>query len=349
MESIEHVESIPEATHGRRTARQALIAAGAVLVLALAVWVAWTASNALLLIFAGILFSVYLSGWARRLANVTRFPYGWSLTLVLSLHAIVAALIAWFLFPAVARQAAQLVEVMPEAITRLREWIGRYDWARDVINGFTPQASGALARVAGVFSTTAGAIVSLLVILFIGIYLAAEPRLYREGLVQLVPSRRRVRARQVLDSIEETLWWWLIARLMAMAFVGGLVTSGLWLLGIPLAPTLGLLAALFDFVPNVGPILAAVPAVLIGLRESPWTALQVGVLYLSVQLTEAYIITPVLQQRAVSLAPALVIAAQVLLGVLAGGLGLLLATPLTAVAMVLVRMLYIEDWLGERP
>lgn len=128
-----------------------------------------------------------------------------------------------------------------------------------------------------------------------------------------------------------------------MAIIGACTAVGLWALGVPLALTLALLAAALTFVPNFGPILAAVPAVLLGLLESPTKALYVVLLYVGVQTVESYVLTPLIQKRTVSAPPALTILAQVLLGVLVGGLGVVLATPLTAVALVLARELYVRD------
>lgn len=132
-----------------------------------------------------------------------------------------------------------------------------------------------------------------------------------------------------------------------MAVIGVLTTLGLWLLGVPLALTLGILAALLEFIPNFGPILSAVPAVLLALMESPRLALWVILLYLGIQAAESYLITPLVQRRLASLPPVLVIVSQILGGVLFGFLGFALATPLLAFALVLVKRLYIEDRLGD--
>ena len=132
-----------------------------------------------------------------------------------------------------------------------------------------------------------------------------------------------------------------------MIIIGVLTAVGLWLLGVPLALTLGLLAALLTFIPNIGPILAVVPAALLALLQSPTRALYVVLLYLGIQTVESYLLTPLMQKRTVSLPPALTIFAQVLMGILVGRIGLVLATPLTAALFVLVKMLYVEDILGD--
>jgi predicted PurR-regulated permease PerM len=132
-----------------------------------------------------------------------------------------------------------------------------------------------------------------------------------------------------------------------MAVVGVLTAIGLWVAGVPLAFVLGLIAALLSFVPYIGPLAAVIPAALVALAEDPTKVIYVFALYGAVQLLESYLITPLIQERAVSIPPAVLIAAQVIMGVLAGAAGVLMATPLAVVLIVLVQMLYLEDVLGD--
>jgi predicted PurR-regulated permease PerM len=151
----------------------------------------------------------------------------------------------------------------------------------------------------------------------------------------------------VLERVKDTLWWWMVGRVLSMAVIGIATGVGLWLLGIPLAFTLALIAALLTFIPNIGPILAALPAVLLGLAQSPRTALYVVLLYSGIQAVETYVLGPVVDRRTVSLPPALTVIAQLLLVMVAGILGAALAAPLAAVVVVLVTMLYVHDVLGR--
>jgi len=187
----------------------------------------------------------------------------------------------------------------------------------------------------------------VVVIFFTGLFFAIQARLYTEGIVKLVMIGKRDRAREVIGQIGAELQRWLIAKLTAMVFVGGLTWLGLWLLGIGMPLTLAVLAALLTFIPNLGPIIAVVPAVLIGLLAGPTTAVWVVVLYVAIQTIESYLLTPLLQQQAVSLPPALTIVTQLVMAVFVGGIGLALATPLTVVVLVLVRSLYVQDTLGD--
>jgi predicted PurR-regulated permease PerM len=138
-----------------------------------------------------------------------------------------------------------------------------------------------------------------------------------------------------------------MGQLVTMASVGILIGIGLTFLGVPLAGTLGLIAAVLSFIPSLGPLISVIPAIMLGLTISPSMGLWVCLLYLGVQILEANVITPLVQRKAISLPPAFVLGSELLMGLLLGGAGLAFATPLVAVVLVLVNMLYIQDVLGE--
>lgn len=211
-----------------------------------------------------------------------------------------------------------------------------------------PDRPDVLAKATGVVSNTLGALANVLIVLVFGIYLAADPEVYLGGLARLFPKGRRARVREVLLAVGSTLRWWLIGKFLSMVVIGVLTAIGLWLLGVPMAVTLALIAALLTFIPNIGPILAVVPAALLALLQSPMQVVYVCLLYFGIQTFESYLLTPLVQRRTVSLPPGLTIFAQVLAAVLLGGLALALATPMAAALVVLVRMLYLEDVLGDR-
>jgi len=152
----------------------------------------------------------------------------------------------------------------------------------------------------------------------------------------------------VLDKLRDVLRGWLLAQLGSMAVIGVLTALGLWALGIPLVVALGLLAALLTFIPNLGPIMSAIPAVVLALAADPITAVWVALLYIGVQLVEGNVTTPLIQQQTIDLPPALTIVMQFLLGVLFGLMGLALAVPVTAVGITLVQTLYVKGYLERR-
>jgi predicted PurR-regulated permease PerM len=327
-----------------RTLTAALITAGVALFLILL----WYAADVFLLTFAAVLLAVGLRSLSGLAGRVTKLSESWSLALVSASLLFVFAGAGLLLAPRVSAQVDDLTGNLPQAFEALVERASSYEWSRRIMAEVPPPSrlikggGGVLARVTGVFSTALGSLVNVAIVLSVGLYLAADPRLYTSGLLSLVPSKRRPRVREVLTQLGSTLRRWLVGRLVLMVVNAALTWLGLSLLGVPLALTLGLLAGLLNFVPNVGPVVAGVPAVLIALTQSPEQALYVLLLYVVLQSVDGYVFTPLVQKRTVELPPALTITAQVLFGVLLGAAGVVLATPLTAAALVIVRMLYVE-------
>jgi len=229
---------------------------------------------------------------------------------------------------------------------------GKYEWSQQLISQpkmeyLSNVPSDWLGRITGVFTTTFGVLSSVLLVLFVAIFCAVDPALYRRGLIHLLPIDKRPRAREVLDEAGHSLRWWIVGQLFSMTVVGAATGIGLWFLGIPFFVTLGILAGVLTFIPNFGPILSAVPALLLALTLGPLNALYVVLLYIGVQAVESNLLTPLVQQRNVDLPPVLNVGVQVVMGVLFGILGLIVAAPLTVLGMVLVKRLYVEDTLGD--
>jgi len=331
-----------------RRADRSIVAASMVFLVIVAGLLIWTVADVLLVVFAGILGAVFLRGLGDGLAELTGLPAGLSFAIVLATLVALLVLGGVFLGAETASQLDQLGPSLREAWEKTLDNLYRYEWGRMLFSernlaALFPEKEEWLARLGGVFTTTIGAVAGLLIALFIGIYGAMSPDIYRRGMLLLVPVRERDRATEVLDAVARTMRWWMLGSFARMAIVGLIVTIGLWLLNIPLALALGLMAFAFDFVPYVGPTLAALPALLVALAVSPIDAFYVLLLYIGVQTAENYIVTPLIDQYSVHLPPALTISGQVLLGALLGALGVVFATPLTAIGMVLVQMLYVED------
>ena len=315
----------------------------------------WYAADLLMLVFASVLVSILLRAFTEFVSRKTGMGHGIALLLVsLGLVALIAVT-AWLVTGRLGTQVAELRLQLPQAVQNVKHHLGQYAWIRNAFDSL-PTFNDWLARrggtvvsqLTGLASTTAGAVVNVLIVGILGIYLASQPRLYTRGLKHLLQFSYRKRAGEVLSVIDEGLRRWLVGRFALMIINGALTAIGLRLLGIPLALTLGLLAGLLNFVPNFGPWIAAIPAVLIAFLQSPQQALYVAVLYLVLQSVDGYLLTPLVDRKSVELPPVLTITAQVVLGLAFGFIGLLLASPLTAVAVILVKMLYIEDLLGDR-
>lgn len=336
----------PTANRLRRTHPPFL---GVVAAAAFFLFLAWVVGGFLLTVFAGILLAVFLHGLSSFLGHWTGLGRGWSLGVVGVTLLVVVGAGGWLLGPQVAEQ---IDDLWRQLSVRL-EWFARilesYGWGQEIRSRLASSAGELAAGLRGAFQVAAGLIGTFAVILFLGIYIAAEPGVYTGGLVRLVPRQRRTRASAILEELGETLGWWLIGRAFSMVVVGILVWLGLSLLGVKLAVTLGLLAGLLDFIPYIGPVIAAVPAIAIAFADGPQQAAYVALLYIAVQSGESYLLTPLVQRRAVSLPPALTLSAQILGGLFFGLLGVAMATPLAAAGIVLVRRLYVEDVLGDRP
>ncbi|CAL94379.1 AI-2E family transporter [Azoarcus olearius] len=307
----------------------------------------WAIADVVLLVFAGALFALFLRGLVEPVARGARVTDTTALILVLGALGGLVVLGGVFLGGETATQLDELGPRLHEAWTQMqrgmREYqIGRALLAERDLTALVPQNAEWVERIGGLFSTTLGAIAGFFIVMFIGLYGAVSPQTYRDGLLYLVPRDSRERAAEVMDEVVDTLRNWLLGTFIKMVVVGTAVTIGLWLLDIPLALALGLIAFALEFAPYVGPVLAALPAVLVALALGPQQALSVVLLYLGVQAAENYVLSPLVDLRSVKLPPALTIAAQVLLGALLGALGVMFATPLTATGVVLVRMLYVE-------
>lgn len=303
----------------------------------------------LILVFGAALVAVILSLIANPLRTRFRFP-DWAALLSAILIVLGVFVLAFWLFGAeTARQASALRATIPEAWTAIQqrlEPLGLAEPLRQGLSGAQSGGGGVLTNVGHFVMTVGGGIADTLLVIVGGIYLAAQPRLYRRGLLKLFPAGSRDRIDQALDDCWKALRLWLAGRLISMTFIGLLTGIGLWLIGIPGALALGIVAFILEFVPFVGPIIAAVPALILALAFDPVKALWVGALYLGIQQLEGNVIEPIVQQRAVDLPPALLLFAIVAGAVVFGPTGVIFAAPLTVVLFVLVKRLYVREALG---
>lgn len=338
------------ASRGYRWGGPSLRTMSIIVLLAVPAFLLLVAPDVLLIVFAGLLFGVFFGGggeWLARRLGIGR-KWGVGLFVVLVLLALTGAFSGFA--PTIAEQFDRLVEEIPPAVDSLRSRLEDYAWGEDLLRRAKPGDLMTSGGAATAVTTTFGALGNLVIMLFVGLYVALDPEPYRRGLVSLLAPSARTSGQQVLATATDALRNWLKAQMMAMTVVGVLTWLGLWIIGIPLAPILGLIAALLAFIPNIGPIIAAVPAVLLAVADGPTTALLVVGVYVAVQTLESYVITPLIQQEQVSLPPVLIISMQLLLGVLFGLLGLALATPLAAFGLTMVKEVYVDRYLaGERP
>ena len=196
-------------------------------------------------------------------------------------------------------------------------------------------------------TSTAETLAGLALILVMSIYIGADPNTYRNGILHLFPKRRRERIGEVLSAMATMLRKWLVTQLIAMVVIGVVSTIALLSLGVKAPFALGIIAGLLEFVPTIGPVLSAVPAIAMGFLDSPEKALYVGLAYIVIQQLENHLLIPLLMKGGMDLPPVLTIVTQGLMALLFGFLGLLIAVPLLAAVMVPIKMLYVEDALGD--
>jgi predicted PurR-regulated permease PerM len=314
----------------------------------------WHIADVLLLIFAGILLAVLLQGVASQINTYTRIPLGWAKFIAVMLLVLSLGGTVWLLGPPLVTGVDELMNRLPQALNRLQSTVESYGITVDLPSNplqnvtRTLFTSGIISRLTDWFSTAIGIFTGLLIIIFSGLYFLLEPKTYVNGLLRLLPIEKRQRANSVLKTIGHSLRWWFLGRFCSMAVVGIFTYIGLIWLGLPAAFALATFAALLSFIPNLGPILSTIPAVMVGLAQGPFIALYVVGLYAGIQTVESYFITPMIQRSAVSLPPVFLLLVQLAMGVIFGGLGLLLATPLAVILVISTQMLYIEDVLGDR-
>jgi predicted PurR-regulated permease PerM len=317
-----------------------------VLGLATLFFLAWQLRLLLLMFFGAIVIASIFRAIADSICRVTgwRRAVGTALSIlivIVSLTALVA------LFGAQVRQQVNILgDQLPLAWSVLETRIGNYgfgDQLERFVASITTPSGASLSGFGRTLMSVGGGIADLLVVMFAGIYLATQPNFYRAGVIKLVPPRRRETVDEAMVECERALRLWLKGQAIAMVVVGILTGTGLWLLGMPSALALGLLAGLLEFVPFAGPLIAAVPAVLLSLVAGPEMTIWVCLLYLAVQQFEGNLLTPMIQQYVVELPGVVLLFSLIGFGTLFGTLGIVLAAPLAVVSLVLVKRLYVID------
>jgi predicted PurR-regulated permease PerM len=303
----------------------------------------WTLRSVLLLVFGAVVASTLFLSLADQFKRLRLSP-GLALTMsVLTIFAIVGGAMALF-GAQLAAQTESLSQALPKAWqslqVRLQSWGVPIDLSQMQPSGLSRN----IAASAGQFvMSLGGGVANVLLIVVGGIFIAASPRFYTIGAVKLVPDAKRRLMNEALSDSGKALRLWLKAQLVAMALIGTLTGLGLWVLGVPSALALGLLAGLLEFVPYVGPIIAAIPAILIAVAIDPQLGLWTVLLYIVIQQVEGYAVQPLLQSWAVEIPGAVLLFALLACGGLFGALGIIFAAPLTVVAYVLVKRLYVRE------
>ncbi|MEW5422169.1 AI-2E family transporter [Amorphus sp. 3PC139-8] len=310
----------------------------------------WKLSGVLLLILCAVMLAIVLDAAADAVAEPIGLPrwVGLSFAVTVIAAAVVAAIV--FAGPTLADQLAGVLGQVEAGLDRLRSSVSGLDQLMpgggdggNGLEGMLPGPSGILSGATAALSSVLGTLGSVLVVVVVGIYLAAAPEDYANGLVRFAPRSQQDGVRRLVSSTGSVLRRWLIGKGISMLIVGVLSYLGLIVLGVPLALFLAVFAGLAAFVPFLGPVVGGIAMGLVALSESWQLTLWVLGLYLVVQTVESYLLTPIVQHRTVFLLPAVVLVAQLVMGTLFGLLGIALATPLTAIGMTVLNETYFRN------
>jgi predicted PurR-regulated permease PerM len=325
-------------------------------VLAIAVGLAlilYTAPS-LLLLFAGILFATLLDACTRGLGHILPVARAWRFALVTLVLASLAALaIGWGIvrFPA---QVQMLMKVMDTQLGVLEGYLATFGidlfgpGGRQDLSNFIADPGRLFGHVQYAVSGAYAVGINTIVIVCLGLFFAGAPSAYREGVLILVPIAARARVREVMNEMGQVLRSWLLGQLVRSAVVAVVLAVTLHLLGLPGAPLLGLQAGAANFIPYLGPLIAAFPVALVAMPLGLPTLAWVMAIYFAIQTIEGFVIAPLIQKGSVNVAPAWTLFAIVIFGALFGALGIALAAPLLAVGRIAVLRFYVEDWLKDR-
>ena len=292
-------------------------------------------AHPLLLIIGGLVFSVILDGGARLLGRVLPIGRGWRLLIVILAGLGFIGWVFWFAGTTFIAQFEALRAVVTEQFGRILAWASGLGLiSESSASAAGQQLLGSVGKVTSALGTALGAIASGIMIFVIGIFIAIEPRLYDRSLAWMFPMRQRTRFYEITNRVGFTLRRLLFGRIIGMVFEGIFTFIMLAIGGVPMAALLGLLTGLLAFIPNIGAIISGVLMVAVGFSAGPGTGLWAIFVYFFVQNLDGYLVIPYIARRTVDLAPAIVLAAQLILGALFGILGLLLADPILATLKV---------------
>ncbi len=334
--------SDPPPSGEARFARRALT----VIALAAVALLLWQLRTVLVLLFGAVVMGTIFRAIAEPMSKHLRLPDGVAVLVSVLLIIGILAGVGWLLGQQISAQTDALTQALPAALGRVDQWLGGFGLSHPFQTWLAQLHSNGgtlVSRFGSWLSSASSGVANFLIVFFGGAFLASEPRFYRTGAIKLIPEAKRGVFAQAMDESEHALRLWLKGELIAMLVIGTMTGAGLWLLGVQSWLVLGILAGFFEFIPFAGPILSAIPGVLIALVQSPQLALWTGLMYVFVQHSEAYLIQPIIQQYAVDVPAVVLLFSLLAFAVLFGPIGILFAAPLSVVSFVMVKRLYVIE------
>lgn len=300
-----------------------------------------------LLVFAGALIAILWRGVAGWLSDKTGIKFKWLLPAVIIFNIGTIVLFFWLSSPSISQQADRLSEEIPKVVMQIQSRLENSEIGRKILDSVNENglSEDQVRRAFNIFSGTMVFFIDVFLIFAFSLFLTADPRLYKKGVLYLVSEKYQSTAAHLFGRLRHVLFRWFIGKILDMFSIFVMTIVGLWLLDMPMIFTFALIAFFFSFVPNIGPVISAIPPVAIAFLDSPQKAFYVALLYLGIQFIESYFVTPNVQKKASYTAPVLLLLVQFLLAKFLGVLGLFLSTPLLITITVAVKQLYVENYL----
>ncbi len=318
----------------RYEAKRALVWASVIGLIILTVYI----SQSLLVIFGAMVLASMIDGGARLLGRAIKIPRVWRVVIVLLLTLAFFVWLAAYAGTQISREAAQLPQIVESQMAVAIQWLDAQGFAirQDDIKGFAGNLMGGVGTVTRAIGGIMGGLTTLFLITIIGIYVAMEPQLYERGVAWMLPREKRGDFYKTASIMGTTMRKLMAGRLVGMVFEGAVTWIMLSIYGVPMAALLGILTGLLAFIPNIGALMAGVLMVMVGFSGGTDMGLYTVFVYFVVQTFDGYVVIPLIAKKTVDLAPALVLAAQLIMGILFGILGLFLADPMLAMIKVML-------------
>lgn len=298
----------------------------------------------ILLTLAGVLMAVYFYGCAGLLQRYVHLSPKISIILSVTLNIILLVVFFWFMGARLQQQVTELSNTLPATIHQAKDKLNQSTLGNKVMVYFSSSGNSekTTAVVKRFFSSSFGILSDMYIVVLIGLFFTANPSVYKKGIIQLLPPKAKDTGEALIKDINDILRKWLKGQIFGFFFITVLTGTGLFFLGMPLVLTLALIAGLLNLIPNFGPFIALIPAVLLALTIGTTTVILIVCLYTFIQIIQSTVTQPLIQKKMISIPPALVIMGQVAMGAFGGFWGVLLAAPIVAIVMRLVNKLYVE-------
>jgi len=339
-----HEAQVPPASKQELTYNQKVWQTVAIVALLVSViLIARVAFNVLLMAMAGSLIATYFHGLGDLVERKLKIKRKFAMLISVIGSIAILGLLLWFMGTKIQAQVEELSKTLPHTINNVKAKMATSPIGQKILESLGGDNSQKMMTTAQSFFTTSfGVLGDLYIIMFLGIFFTANPSLYKDGILALIPKDRKPVGVHIMNRISISLKGWLKGMMASMVLVTILISLGLTIIGIPVAMVLGLITGILELIPNFGSVIAMVPGVLLALTISTNAGIVVALLYITSQTITANIVNPLIQRKLIKLPPALTLISQLIMGAISGPLGVILAVPMLAILMILIDELYVK-------